>query len=244
MKQLKLKHPGLYKALASLPKTILTASGRFLYSDISALKPGKFYLLGFNPGAAGDSDEYRKSLEDEISEWCNKQTNAYLDEIWPPHLEGGGHPVQTSVKALWDAVGVNARDVCASNLLFVRSKGEDDLAFILGADPKKCAEDVFWPVHKAVLDIVKPSCIVAFGIGTYNMLKGIIEHKHSCRFKEKGPFRTGHLDRGRECRWHVANGQCLGRPLKLVGIHHFTYFPLSRYPDVLRQIAEECSSRG
>ena len=92
------EHKQLYEALCSLPKHILSASGRFLYSDISTLRPGKFYLLGYNPG--GDPGKILTSLQDEIREWGTEKTNAYLDEIWRHSPQAGGSPYQRNVQEL------------------------------------------------------------------------------------------------------------------------------------------------
>jgi hypothetical protein len=144
------QHPGLYKALFSLPDKILDAPGRFLYSDIATLRKDDFYLLGYNPDVDMDKNP---SLKDEIQNWSNASSNAYLDECWD-HKDPGSHLIQKRVKELCHAIigkgfDASTREVCASNLFFARSEKAASL--------KLNDENVFWPVHKAVLDIVKPS---------------------------------------------------------------------------------------
>tara|TARA_A200000159_G_scaffold160134_1_gene179777 strand:- start:4691 stop:5080 length:390 start_codon:yes stop_codon:yes gene_type:complete len=56
---------------------------------------------------------------------------------------------------LFNSLNLNPRDVCASNLIFLQSRRADDISFSLA---QKC-----WPVHKAIIDIVKPKLIITFG---------------------------------------------------------------------------------
>ena len=51
----------------------------------------------------------------------------------------------------------DVRSVCASNLIFVRSRSEDSLN-----RPRELAEKC-WPIHQRILEIVQPQCIVTFG---------------------------------------------------------------------------------
>ena len=218
------EHKRLYEALYSLPESILSASGRFLYSDISSLRPGKFYLLGYNPG--GDPGKIITPLRDEISKWGTTNTNAYLDEVWRHSPQAGGSPYQRNVRELCDALGICPRDVCASNLFFTRS--------ISAAALKVGKENPFWPVHEVVLDIVMPECILAIGLNTYSTIARLLE------FNEKRTFHSGHGT------WYcrVAEGQYRNRSLKLIGFPHFSRYSLKGRVNVLAQIAEECSRSG
>ena len=219
----------LYEALLNLPPDVLKASGRFLYSDISTLKYGKYYLLGHNPG--GNPKDYPICLKDEIRQWFAKNDNAY-DEKWERNPKGQA-PLQIHVKTLLNAIGANLHDVCASNLYFARSRKAQSL-------------EVYndFSVHQAVLEIVKPDIIIAFhnagGRSTYNLL--LQEYMTKLKQIRQPIF----IDRDGSFDQHltIAEGQYRGKPLKLIGLPHLTYFNPSKYPDVLQKIAEECCATG
>lgn len=213
------EHKRLYAALRSLPEGILNASGRFLYSDISTLRPGRFYLLGYNPG--GDPGKISTSLQDEIHNWGIDSVNAYLDEIWRHSPQAGGSPYQRNVQELCKAIGICPRKMCASNLFFVRS--------ISALALKVNTVEVFWPIHQAVLDIVKPDCIFAVGLKTYKNIKQMIG------FEEKRTFHSGHG------AWlcYVSGGTYLNKQMKLIGFPHFSRYTLKKH--ILSQVANECS---
>ena len=215
----------LYEALRNLPQEVLNVSGRFLYSDISTLKGGKYYLLGHNP--AGNPAHYPVCLRDEIRQWFARNDNAY-DERWESNPKGQA-PLQDHVKVLLSAIGANLNDVCASNIFFVRSQKAKDL--VIYND---------FSVHKAVLDIVKPDCIIAFhntgGSSTYNLLL----HEYMTKLKQVGqPIFIG-KDGSFDQHLTIAEGQYWNKTLKVIGLPHLSYFDPSKYQDVLQKIAEEC----
>ena len=228
----------LCKALCNLPNGILEHSGRFLYSDISTLREHdpklnklNYYILGINP--AGEPDDYH-ILRDEISQWFTKNQNAFIDEPWPPtNIIKGNDPYQLDVKELCRTIGEDTCKVCASNLIFERSNGSKNL---------KCSKlnpsfvrNVYWPVHKAVMDIVKPNIIFVFGITAYKIVYGIL--KIECGLRPKIKKHSGcsnkifYMDEG-----YSKDGQ----PLKLFGIPYPNYgFRLAGHW-FLPKIAEEC----
>lgn len=214
-------HEHLYAALRSLPEAVLNASGRFLYSDASTLRPGRFYLLGYNPG--GDPGKIATPLREEINAWGAKATNAYLDEVWRHSPEPGGSPYQQNVQVLFKAVGVCPRHVCASNLFFVRS--------LSAAVLKEKKEKIFWPVHEAVLNIVMPKCLLAVGLNTYSIIARLLG------FRECTSFHSGHG--AWYCR--IAEGEHNGQPMKLIGFPHFSRYALRYHAEVLDWAAQECA---
>jgi len=205
----------LYEALQNL-KDILNVPGRFLYSDISTLRSGEFpqyYLLGINP----DVDISKNpALKTEIQEWSAKCSNAYLDESWDYRgrpIDPGTHLIQSRVQELCNTIvgkGLDAstRQVCASNLVFCRS--ESEAAQVVEAD-------VFWPVHKAVLRIVNPACILVMGSG-----KAFEKIRKLLGFSVKDSFLSGHGS----CLCYVAESDFQDGQPKLIGMPQFSRFKL------------------
>jgi len=222
----------LAEVLRRLPGNILDSSGRFLYSDISTLKKGCHYILGINP--AGEPSDYPRNLRDEILHWFAKHKNAFIDEPWPPY-DKGNNPYQLDVKELCKTIGEDTRKVCASNLIFERSNGSENLQF--SKLNISFIKKVYWPVHKAVLEIVRPANIFVFGIPAYNILFGIL--KKECELRQTTKEHSGYSNKN----FYIAEGHRQdGQPLKLFGIPYPNYgFRLTGHR-FLQTIAEECCS--
>ncbi len=103
---------------------LLHESGRILYSSVDTLRPGDIYLLGVNPG--GDPNQLDcENIEQSLNELPAQLTNSYVDEVWRKGQSPGGHPLQQQVRWLLSYLGYEPRSVCASNLIFVRSKDSE-----------------------------------------------------------------------------------------------------------------------
>jgi hypothetical protein len=231
---------GLYRALQGLKnrknrKNILDVPGRFLYSDISTLRPGDYYFLGTSPYF----DQRRNpSLRAEIQEWSGKCTNAYLDEAWDTWDDHGRtfyvgrHHIQKRVQELFDAIvgdgpDASVRQVCSSHLIFRRSKNENAQL----ADAKD-----FLPVHQAVLHIVKPACVLVMGTkegGAFEKAKKLL------RFDKKEEFYSG----VQNWRCKVAVARDKEGPRLLIGVPHFTmkqFIQRGLGSDALKRIVKLC----
>lgn len=188
---------------------VLSESGSILYSSHETLKSGGVYLLGFNPGGAGGNP-----VEQSISSMLTNTSNSYLDESWENHngvWANGEAPLQMRIKWVIESLGLNTRDVCASNLIFLQSRGASDISFSLA---KKC-----WPVHEAILSIVKPKLIIAFGnseVSPYGYL-------HTMLGGDEEYFPSGHGN------WSLKGFSCEinGRSVYVAGLPH-----LSRYSPI------------
>lgn len=135
---------------------LIHSPGAVLYSSIDTLKSGPAYFMGLNPGGG---DQETSTLADSIAA-SRKGNNAYLDEQWAPggKLKPAGQAVlQKRIKSVADLLGLNLRDVPASNLAFTRSRriGEH-----LGFEEaiRLCA-----PVHQIFLEAVRPQFLFTFG---------------------------------------------------------------------------------
>jgi len=219
----------LYEALRNLGDAILKAPGRFLYNDISTLRQDDFYLLGINPG--GKPEIENTPLFEEIRSWSQKSTHAIA-------VEGWNTTYQRTVEALCSAVGKELRELCSSNLYFIRTPGTD----LLDATLSQLRADfrVFWPVHEAVLDIVKPKCIFVFGADVFSkIIQLMLNSKEKPLLKYKSRPLLPKYKGG--CNCSVGEGERLGSPMKVIGMPYPKYGrQLTSQPMVLQKIAEEC----
>lgn len=140
--------------------SILQRSGAVLYSGRAAFAGRKrLYVLGLNPGGSPESNphgtiashmaNWRAREEDEWSEYC--------DESW------GGRPVgtngmQPSVLHLLAGLGLDPRQTPASNVVFVRSAAERDLAA-----EKQRLLTACWRLHEAVIASLGVDTLLCFG---------------------------------------------------------------------------------
>jgi len=180
--------------------------GSILYSSHETLKAGPVYLLGLNPGGTGGAP-----IIQNIEGMLNNRDCAYLDECWKNKIScwpKGEAPLQVRISWILDAIGLNIREVCASNLIFFQSREAKDINYSLAP---KC-----WPIHQAILEIVRPRLILAFGnsaISPYRYLYEIF-----CGSEERFP--SGHGN------WSVKgfDTSMNGQKVYIVGLPH-----LSRY---------------
>ena len=187
----------------------LNKFGSILYSSHETLKSGDVYLLGFNPGGAGGN-----SVEQSINSMLTNTDNSYLDECWENRngvWANGEAPLQKRIQWILESLDLNTRDVCASNLIFLKSRGASDISFSLA---KKC-----WPVHEAILNIIKPKLIIAFGnseVSPYGFL-------HTMLGGDEEYFPSGHGN------WSIKGFRCEinGRFIYVAGFPH-----LSRYSPI------------
>jgi hypothetical protein len=188
---------------------VLREPGSILYSSHETLKSGDVYLLGFNPGGAGGNP-----VEQSINSMLTNTSNSYLDESWENHngvWANGEAPLQKRIQWVLESLGLSTRDVCASNLIFLQSREASDISFSLA---KKC-----WPVHEAILNIIKPKLIIAFGnseVSPYGYL-------HTMLGGDEEYFPSGHGN------WSLKGFSCEinGRSIYVAGLPH-----LSRYSPI------------
>src|SRR5262249_13392114 len=81
---------------------------------------------------------------------------SYLDTIWSRNRTVGGAPLQRRVVWLLESLGLHARNVAASNLIFFRSR---DAA---GSQFRRFAT-LCWPVHERIIQIVRPRLVIVYG---------------------------------------------------------------------------------
>lgn len=104
--------------------------GKLLYSGIGTLCPGKIYVLGWNPG--GDPSTESDSTKNQLIKLAREPSywNEYIDGVWRPAgriCAPGDAPMQRRVQHLLTNIGLSVRSVCASNVIFVRSRVSSSL---------------------------------------------------------------------------------------------------------------------
>lgn len=148
--------------LTLVPDSLRERSGEVFYSGRAAFaRPAPLYLLGLNPG--GDpirqaSETVGRSL-DEARSRAKDRWSSYADESW------GGRPpgtakMQPRVLHMMDRLGLDVRQVPASNVVFVRTTREAALKSEKAALLRDC-----WSVHQSVVDNLGV-CVVACMGGT------------------------------------------------------------------------------
>ena len=133
---------------------LLNSSGAVLYSSTKTLSPGPVYLLGLNPGGTEGA-----TLQDSLDN-ARRDHNAYLDEQWAPggNLQPKGPAtLQRRVQNLCSLMGLDTRQVPASNLVFTRSTRTGTHLDFDGALP------LCLPVHKIFFDAIQPNFLMTFG---------------------------------------------------------------------------------
>lgn len=201
--------------LADLP-------GAFLYSDRSTLVPGKIYMLGYNPGGDPEVETNTPKVHLQYLQSLDRDHNEYLDGVWYPggrRCGAGDAPLQRRVQRLLKGVGLNVRSVCASNLIFVRSR---DQARLSGASrlAEKC-----WAVHRFLMEQIQPQAILSIGGG--KVFDFIAAHGKLVSPIEL--YASGHGNW--QCQSaHVDFGTCT---VKLVSLPHLSRYAIDGHPDVI-----------
>lgn len=191
-----------------LPRSVLDRSGEVLYSGAHTLRRGPIYLLGLNPG--GDPKKHSATVRERLDELPSRNWNNYLVR-WGSR-KPGAHPLQRGVRWVADELGVALEDVCASNLIFVRSQDERTSGF------PESARDC-WPVHRAILKVVRPRLVVTFGKSPYVFLRDTL----------------GALSEGESCEAGHATWQCRTfqtAEMRVIGLPHMSVYAIHKHPHV------------
>ena len=189
--------------------SILGRSGNVLYSAARTLSPGPVYLLGLNPG--GDPSRH-ETIGETLERLPSRSSNAYLHETWERRAGPGHAPLQRRVRWLIEQLGLNVEDVCAANLIFTRSRDAS------GSEYPRLAH-LCWPTHVAILDIVRPKLIVAYGnsdVSPYAYLRSQLNGS------SEELFPSGH-----------GTWQCRAFPTAgtwVVGLPHLSRYAVDRHP--------------
>ncbi|MBV1798414.1 hypothetical protein [Siccirubricoccus sp. G192] len=141
-------------------------SGKLLYSGTNTLRRGPLYVLGFNPG--GDSDVETTTCIEHLASLPGRWSE-YTCASWRPAgrwCGPGEAKMQKGVRAILGSVGLDPRDVCASNLIFARSRDKN----ALGRE-KEDLKKACWKIHEFMLRLIQPRGILAIDNETFDDLR-------------------------------------------------------------------------
>jgi hypothetical protein len=166
--------------------SLLDRSGSVFYSGREAFsKPAKIYVLGLNPGGSAER-QCEETIGRQIEEWnaLPPRWSAYVD-----HGGGGAVPgtwgIQPRMRCMFASLGLDPRGVPTSNVVFVRSANEKELAAEMGDLLAKC-----WPFHAAVIKALGITTVACLGGTAGQWLRACLgaDEKVGC-FKERNSRR-------------------------------------------------------
>lgn len=146
-------------ALDRLPSALGKRSGSIFYSGPAAFStPSAIYVLGLNPGGSATKMADR-TIDRQFADWrqVNEPWSAYVDEEWQGKPKGT-HGMQPRIRHMFEGLGLDLRNVPASNVVFARSNNEKALK----AEKAELLEQC-WPVHEAVIGALGIHTILCFG---------------------------------------------------------------------------------
>ena len=153
-----------------IPNELMEKSGSVFYSGRNAFSGSKpLYILGLNPGGSEilQNAETIKWHTERILKNENLNFSEYKDGIWRGK-KGGTSKLQLRILHLLNALNLDASEIPASNVCFVRSPREIHIA-----DSIKDYMDSCWTLHQNVIDKLDIKTILCLGktAGKYTRLK-------------------------------------------------------------------------
>lgn len=133
-------------------------SGKVFYSSPAAFSAqSNVYLLGLNPGGSAKTHA-AATIRRNLAEWVERSADwcEYTSESWEG-AEPGEHGLAPRIKALFQKLELDLRNVPASNVVFVRSNNEATL------NHKDELLARSWPVHEAVIRTLGVTTILCLG---------------------------------------------------------------------------------
>lgn len=135
-----------------IPARLMRESGKAFHAGRLAFSGQRdLYVLGLNPGGAPERHD-EETLSDNLDLVLRRSPenwSSFLDERWrrdrkdyPPGIA----PLQLKMQELLECLGLDPREVPASDLVFVRSRQAKDL------DKRRELMDECWPFHRVVME--------------------------------------------------------------------------------------------
>lgn len=150
----------IINAVDGLHVRVAQRSGKIFYSGPSAFAhPSPIYVLGLNPGGSPTKQVDQTVAKDREAWKClDDDWSAYVDEAWEGKSPGG-HGMQPRIRHMFDELGLDLRQVPASNVVFVRTPNEAALREEKAQLLAEC-----WPVHEAVIRELAVTTILCLGV--------------------------------------------------------------------------------
>ena len=225
-------HAKLQSRIALHLEAIAGMEGEVVYSPHTTLGPGKFYVVGLNPGGRGQphpetGDNY--TIQTHVERMVTRVEHSYQDEIWEnkhgKHPKGEAVLQKTMCAVLRDLGQSDIRSVFTTNLIFKTTPSDKDL------DDFKHLAEVCWRVHEWFLELVQPSVILCVGNGEEKSAYAYVRQK-----LDGTGERTGELKPGKR-RCKVCTVHHKGRSILLMGLPHLSLFTLR--PDEVEWVKEK-----
>ena len=173
-----------------IPRDLYGRSGAVFYSGKAAFEGQKdLYILGLNPGGSpktlADMTIARHTqsvLNSKPSDWSE-----YEHEKWAGGRAGTAG-MQPRVLHMLSRLGLSAGRVPSSNVVFVRTARESDLAAQFLPLAELC-----WPFHEAVIRALEVRVVLCFGQRCGNWVRRRLdaEEKPVDEFVERNERRSG-----------------------------------------------------
>ena len=226
----------ILQLLNAAPKGLAALPGEVFSSGWSALRPGRLYVAGLNPGAG---DMY-PSLRDHVSNWTETNFSAYTDQCWNPvcwnldcigrqhgancpHPRGTDRHQQAVARAIQRA-NLDPQDVFATNAVFAKS---DSAATFLPETGMRLGDafNACWPIHEYFLSIIQPEIILSLGYAKDSSAYSFFGRKSEQLEPERKhftPTRRYASFKWTRRRFNLRNGShsCL-----VIGLRHPSYVP-------------------
>ena len=232
---------------AKLDPAIRAKPGAVLLSGPATIAPGTFYIMGINPG--GDPTKLTASIEQNLAPADG--ASAYTDECWnkqcgdDPACEHMANGVvrpdawvrhQRNMIALAEMLGHETPATLPSaNAIFGRSTRLATLKEQTGINAWTWWQGC-WPVHQALLEIVRPAAIITLGYGMNTSAFGFL----AALAKPAAIKRMG--DQNRRGGKTFTCGLDLGSSIletRVIGVPHPSYYaPGHLLADKLRELTE------
>lgn len=213
-------------------------SGSVLGVSASALRPGRFYIMGLNPG--GDPTTHGETIlqslrgPDHPLGWSAHSHDCWKCDDRPTcqHRDPDGRvaevhlrPHQRRVQEAYRALGVVPGEVLATNAIFARSTGEDTLHGTGGLGAWEWWEKC-WPVHQRMLAEVRPDWIVTLGKGYGTSAFGFLMDKAKVPRRDVRPLGNDDYSDARTFSGTVplAEGSLA---IRVLGLPHPSYYGVS-----------------
>lgn len=161
------QHMSFERLIPLVPPTLMKKSGEVFYSGRAAFeRPCPIYLLGLNPGADSSNstlNTVERSLR-QTAETHSERFSRYVDERWN-RANGGYTPMQVRVTYLFRCLGLDLRDIPASNLVFPRSRDASSIGVGFDALAELC-----WPIHREVISSQCVKVVICMGGKTFEQV--------------------------------------------------------------------------
>lgn len=165
-----------------IPSELLPRSGSVFYSGRDAYSgQAPLYILGINPGGCPEAhkDSTVAAHTTDVLSSTSTDWSAYRDERWDDR-DPGTVGMAPRVLHLFKSLNMNPGSIPSSNLVFVRSRREDDIRSEMNYLKELC-----WPFHAQVISSISPRVVLCLGrtVGSY-VRKKTGAHKQVGEFVE------------------------------------------------------------